>query len=319
MISNKTRILIRILFTAAILLVISDLVLDKLLPVKLNNRPPVSEHEADSVFLNTLNSFGIEFQWLTKKGSKYTARIPLDIPSEVIMMDISHSFSNRNLTVNSVELIRGSKSRMILHSGNDEVLSVEFIYDKTKKRKISTISFILLDAGKLNEKVFNDLLNGYDNFNIALVPSRKNREIASLLASKGKEYSLLINSDINELEYKLDDKFSDRKLKITVETITAHFSKAVYFILDDITSIYSKRVNNILENELNKRKIRYRHLNDFNYIPELSSPEELLAYVDMPGDQVFTINAADFIRYKNGLSSIRKRGIKVSNLSALVL
>jgi hypothetical protein len=273
MISTKSKLLLKSLFAVALLLLISDLVLQKLYPDTVNSSSIISEEEADSVFLSTVTAFGIEHQWLTRKGHKYTAKIPVDIPAEIIMLDLSQTFSSRNFSISSKEIVRGSKSVMMLHSNDDEVLSVEFIYDKTKKRKISTISFILLNAEKLNEKAVTELINGYDNFNIALVPSRKNREFASLLASKGKEYSLLINNDINELEYKLDDKFSDRKLKITIETITAHFNKAVYFLLDDITSIYSGRVDSILQNEFNKRKIRFKYLESFHHIPDLSSSE----------------------------------------------
>jgi hypothetical protein len=315
----NSRYLLKVLFAVAIFLLISELILEKLLPGANKDALAVSHEEADSVFLKTINDFGIEPQWLSKKGEKYTARIPADVPSELILLDLSESFKKKKITISSKEVIKGSTTFMELTSGEDKILSVEFIYDKQKKRNISTLSFILLNTQRLGEKETAELLNLTDNYTIALIPSKKNRALAALLSEKGKEYALLINRNINELEYKLDDKFSDRKLIITFQTITSHFPKAGYYILDDITENYSERVNDLVQRELNKRKMKYKPLNDFKQIEDISSPEKFQDLIDVRGDQVFTINASDFLKYRDEFKSLRKRGIKVANLSAVVL
>jgi hypothetical protein len=208
---------------------------------------------------------------------------------------------------------------MELNSAGETVLSAEFIYDKNIKRKISTLAFILLNINRLNENEISGLLALTDNYTVALDPSTKNRDMSYLLKGKGKEYSLIINNNISELKYRLDDKFSDKKLTITIESITAHFPEAVYFILDDIPVIYSQRVDDLLHKEFDKRKMKYKYLKEFKQIRNISSPEEFREYINVHGDQVFTIDASEFLKYKDELKTLRKRGIKVSNLSALVL
>jgi hypothetical protein len=315
---SNPKLIIKVLFTAAVILLISNLLLDKFYGSKQSDAAEVSLIEADSVFLQTVRNFGIEDEWISKKGDNYSVKVPADVPSELMILDISHSFNNRNISVSSKEIVKGSKTLMKLHSDDQDVLSVEFIYDKTKRRRISSLSFILLKSERLNEKETAELLELTDHYSIALVPSRKNRSIAAMLSQKGKEFALLLNDDINELEYKLNDKFSDRKLIITIQTITAHFQGAVYFILDDITEIYSPRVNEILMKELDKRKIRYKSLKEFTQIKDIYSPGDFFTLVSTPGDHVFMIDASDFLKYKESLTSLRKRGIKVANLSAMV-
>jgi hypothetical protein len=319
MTSDTSKKIIKYLFAAALLLLLSDLVLEKLYPEAYKGTITVSNEEADSVFQTILITYGIEDQWLSRKGEKYTVRIPVDVPAELIMLDLSEYYRDKNAVVSSKELVKGTRSLMELNSAGETVLSAEFIYEKNIKRKISTLAFILLNINRLNENEISGLLALTDNYTVALDPSTKNRDMSYLLKGKGKEYSLIINNNISELKYRLDDKFSDKKLTITIESITAHFPEAVYFILDDIPVIYSQRVDDLLHKEFDKRKMKYKYLKEFKQIRNISSPEEFREYINVHGDQVFTIDASEFLKYKDELKTLRKRGIKVSNLSALVL
>jgi hypothetical protein len=307
-----TKKILKVLFALVILLLISELVIEKLYSTDSDHTTVINKEEADSVFLKILDNFGIEQQWITKKGNNYIIKIPADVPSEIIMLDLSEYFRGRDLSLQAQEIVRNTKSFMTLVSDETVVLSAEFIYDKKISRNLSTLSFVILNAENLSETDINELTNLTDNFTIALVPSKKNRALAELLFKKGKDYSVLINSSINELEYKIDDKFSDKKIKITFQTITSHFPKAGYFILDDLPTVYSGRVATLLDQELTKRKIRYRFLNNYKKIEEITSASRFLSLIDHPGDKVFVMEASDFLKYKQGLSSLRKKGIRIT-------
>jgi hypothetical protein len=318
MIEKKYILTLRILFALAIILLASELLVSKIFPGSYHLlKPVVTEEKADSAVVQILSDFGVNKKEYTRKNNKYIVSLPYDLPSELISLDIIQMFKEHDLTIKSRELKKGSQSELKLFSDEENILTIEFTYDYSRRRYISAFAFILVNPENLSQSELSDIINSQENFSLALYPSKKNRLLAGSLNSIGKQYSLIINNKINELEYKLDDKFSDRKIKITFQTIISHFHSSVLYIVDDISGDISPRVVSILKNELGRRKIKYHSLNDFEYLRDFSGNNILGKYLEMKKEQVFIIEAGEFGNLKNEITRLRKRGLRIANVSAI--
>ena len=303
-----------VLFAVSLFLLITYLVLEKIYTAPVENKPSVSSVAADSVFRSVLSDFGIKESWLSRQKNNYTVRLPLDVPAELIQLDIINQFPGKDFVLRSREIKKNKRSDMEVYSGGDLLYSAEFIYDKACLRETKEVSFILMNFDDLSDDEAAKLLNSTEYFAVALIPSRENRWLGDSLVKLGKNYVLLLDDNISELEYQIDDKFSDRKLMTTFLTIADNFKQAVFFLLDDIASQYSVRVNNFLLNELKKRKIRFYLLHDLPLIDRNYPPKDLQAIYNHAG--IILMDASEFMQKEDEFKSMRKKGIRLVNISA---
>lgn len=308
---EQSKKILKYLFAAAILLLISYLVLEKIYPDSKTGGVPVTEQEAELSFERTLYEYGIKKSWYEKQENLYIVKLPDDVPSELIIMDLSDKLNSRNLSINSKEAVKNRKTRTEIYSDGALILSADFITDKSLRREVQTVSFIIMNADELNNDEMLRLLKTSENFALALIPSKSSRSFADTLAFFNKRFVVLINDEISGLEYALDDKFSDKKLVTTIKTIAGNFGSALFFILDDIPAQFSQRVNNIIKKELDKKKIRYRHLKDYVMINEDLSFLNAENILSSGKNRTFCINAVDFNNVLDKIRMMRKRGIRI--------
>lgn len=311
MIEKKYKNTFIVLFSIVIVLLVLELIVEKLYPGT-KDKPLISYAEADSVLVNVLNDFGFRTEWYKKKADAYYVTLPDDLPSELVMLELREYLKDKDFKVESSEVIKGSNSVMKLYSGGDKVLSVFFSYDKTKKRHTSEISFLLLNPDKLSESEKTELLKSQDKFAAALYPSKTNRDFAGALANNGKEYVIIINDDIDELEYRLDDKFSDKKLLITIQTIISQFSQTAFYIIDDESEL-SARVVSILQKEMSKRNIKHYPLSHFTVLSDFTDGQQLESVLNSYSDknEIFVVEAGSYIVLKDDIKYLRKKGFRI--------
>jgi len=310
--------IISLLFVLSILLLMTDLVIGKLYPdINKNSLKAISEEEADTLFENTLENFGIEREWYNKTGEKYSIRLPVDLPAELIVLDITDNMADKNVEVHSRELVKGSRSLLEIISDGETVLTGEFIYDKTKARRSSYVSFIVLNSEYLNISDYNTLISLPEKFTYAFIPAKRNRWLADSISLRGKEYSVLLNGEIDELEYRLDEKFSDNKIRTTIQSIISHFPLAEFYIIDNSSDFYSPRVKNLIEKEFKRRRISYHPIHDFFVLEEQSFNDGIEKYLTAYRERGFLIQASDYLNLNKELKQLRKRGYKFTSLSAL--
>ncbi len=316
MIIDQSKKILKYLFAAAVFLLISYLVIEKIYPDSRTSRIPVKEQEAELLLERTLHEFGIKKSWYKKQENLYTVKLPDDVPSELIVMDLSDKLNGRDVSFDSKEVLKNRKTVTEIYSDDELLLSAEFITDKSIRRESQTVSFIIMNSDELGSEEILRLLKTSENFAIALIPSKSSRALADTLAAFNKKFVVLLNDDISGLEYALDDKFSDKKLITTIKTITDNFRSALFFVLDDISSLYSSRVNEILTKELAKRKISYRRLRDYIIVDEDISSLNIENLLSTGNSRTFCINASDFSKIVDRIGMMRKRGIRIDLPSA---
>jgi hypothetical protein len=314
---DSKKSLLRILFVTSLILLVSELVLEKLYPgVSVSAENSFSEPAADSVFRDLLSDFGLHDSWIKKKQENYIIKLPADLPAEVLLLDLSDRFRNSGVDLESKEILKGSRSLLKIDSNDSWTIQAEFSYDKSLRRETSSISFLLTGLEELKQAEKNFLLNSQENFTVAVTPSKANRNIADILKNRRKEYALLLNNEVDELEYRVDDKFSDKKIKTTIQTIFAHFEEAAFIILDKNSEHLSPRVTKLIENEIGRRKMKYYFLNHFKSTADIGNTA-LKDMIVKGEDLVLTIKAVEYLQLSNQIINLRKMGYKFMNISAL--
>ena len=300
---RKTAALV--LFGAALLLLIANLVVgivedsSETLPGK----KEIKGSEIDSVYLFSLYSFGISKNWITeRKNSKinksYFVKVPTDLSIPVILVELNSNFMGSDVKIISEEKNFGGETETKLSLGNKVKLISKFSYDDKIHRRADTISFVLKDY-KLNDSNDSLMLNIPEPFSPLLKPSMQNFDISKFIAGKKKAYSILLDDNITEIKYRLQDNYSENRIKATLFTIIKTFSNAAFFVVDDKSDLYNSDVFKLIKNELDKRNIKFLKLNnlanlqyendvqiknDFdNLMKNMEDGESLILVVDYEG------------------------------------
>ena len=104
MISKKHKTIFGTLFSIVLLLLLSEIVIEKVFPGTAE-KPAVTKYEVDTVFINTLMNFGFKKEWYKLKDGSYYVSLPNDLPAELIMMDLAEYFKNIRIISNQLDKI----------------------------------------------------------------------------------------------------------------------------------------------------------------------------------------------------------------------
>ena len=319
--NNKSTL--QILFGAALILLIPNLVLD-IIENKNNSissKTELSSAEIDSLFRLSLHSFGLLDDWIkVSKSSKvdksYKVKIPKDLSIPVILVEINSNFWESEVTISSVEKIFSGRTILEIKSKDEIKLRADFDYDKSIFRSAGTAAFIL-ENFELSSFEDSSLLDIPEPYSPLLIPSTENLILCKFIIDKQKTFSLLLNDDIPELKYKLKDSYSQNRLKGSLRSIINDFSSATYFFIDDRSDLFNSSVFSYLKDELAKRKIKILKLSnlqklDFSEINVLISSFDTFMKNTREGESItFLISADNFIHLLPEIMSYGKIGYKI--------
>ncbi len=330
--SDKKK-LIQVLFISAITLLVIDFAAGKLFePVKEKDHISISLPEADSLFKSSLKSLGIDEKLIRlkkKKGSQetkdYRVTVPDDLPIPLIVMEVKNKFEQSDVKINFNEKKIGGKTNLTIANNDDEIiLSSEFDYDKTIFRSGGHIAFVLEGFDKLDEQNIRVLLSAPEQFGILLTPSKNNKKLADSLSRYRKEYLVLFNDDITELEFKLSESYTPKRLDGSLKSIIENFGRSVCITIDEQSDLYKSEVNEYLKKYFESRKISFV-LKKSMIQPEGSSAddkiksfEDKLDLLSLGGTKIFLIRADEFLSYLPSIVKYRKVGYKFVNPSEVL-
>ena len=311
-----------ILFGAAIILLISNLVLnftDNENNLK-SNKTTLRSGEIDSLFLLSLHSFGLLDDWIKKNESSkveylYKVKIPNDLSIPVILAEINSNFWESGVQINSVEKIFSGRTILEIKLEDEIKLSAIFDYDKKISRTTGTAAFIL-ENFELSSIEDSLLLEIPEPFSPLLIPSTENLSLSQFVIYKQKTYSILLNDDIPELKYKLKGSYSENRLKGSLLSIINDFSSATYFFIDDESDLFNSSVFSYLKSELVKRKIKIVKLNHLQRLNVsdikglISSFDNFMKNTGEGGSITFLISAENFKKLLPEIKRYRKVGYK---------
>jgi hypothetical protein len=318
--NNKS--ILPILFGAAIILLISNLVLNIADNEKtiISNKTALSNVQIDSLFHLSLHSFGLHDSWIKKsKSSKikylYKVKIPNDLSIPVILAEINSNFWKSGVTINSMEKIFSGRTILEIKLEEEIKLRAYFDYDKNIFRSAGKAAFIL-KSFELSGFEDSLLLEIPEPFSPLLIPSTENLILSKFIIDKQKTYSILLNDDMPELKYKLKDSYSETRLKGSLLSIINDFSSATYFFIDDQSDLFNSSVFSYLKNELVKRKIKIVKLSniqslDFSDIKVLISSFDNFMKNTGEGESItFLISAENYRNLIPEIKRYRKVGYK---------
>jgi hypothetical protein len=324
--SDKNKI-IHVLFIFAVLFLAANLLFDKLHGKKPAENTELSIEEINIRFNNALSNLGMSEDWIKKKKEDedhtvLQVQVPNDLPVALILQEMNNVFKPDETEFHSIEKTIGGKTILNISSGNEIKLTAEFSYNKKIRRKTVRIGFLVTGLG-VKEETDSLLLNYPESFAALLIPSRSSAEFVKKTARYNKEYIVYLNDEITELGFKLSDSYSERRLKNSIRSIVGSFSKAIFFLVDDNSNLYSSSIFPFIKDEIEKRKIRLVEQSRFKWLT--NTPEENLAsnfslkLESIAGgeDELFIISSSDLVSLQNETASYRKRGYKFTNPSAL--
>jgi hypothetical protein len=320
------KTIINILFISAVSLLLLNLISDKLFSEeKITEKAELTSAEIDSVFRSALFNLGIHEDWIKKHKAnpeKLSVQIPMDLPAVLILSELNNIFDTSAVKIKSVEKKIGGSTMISFISGEEEKLYADLIYNDKIKRKRVRIGFIVKGDGP-DAETDSILLDYPEQFALLIHPSDASKNLVKKITSSGKEYIIYLNDEIKELEFKLDEDYSDHRLKNSVREIVGTFPGALFFMIDDRSSLYSSKVLPLLKDELEKRKIklteesRYNNLNITEGDNLTEQLNQTLNSLETGEDKLLIISSLNFLKLNNEFAKYRKLGFRFTNPSTL--
>ena len=267
---NSRKIIIA-LFVTVVILLLANLTLEILWGEKVpkpENKKKIGLTGIERIFNESLVNLGIEKNWIDlqkkrkvsssvykKNYISYSIAIPSDLPITVVLNEIFISFKNYNVKIKSEEQKINGKTILKISSGNNLKLAGEFFYDKSISRNAGSIGIFITGITKLTDEKLKTILSIPETFELLLIPSKESSHILKTLKEYKKGYGILLNDDINDLEFKLSSNYSTGRLKSSVRNILGKFPGSSVFIIDNNSKLFSSDIYSMLKEEFTKRKL----------------------------------------------------------------
>ena len=332
------RTSVQILLGIIILLLLSNIIYKKYVMVKMPaEKMEVSSKFIKEKFLTSVNSFGLKKEWIVqtkysgdqKKPDStiysYKISVPQDLPIPVILNEINSSLKDENVEVISKEEKINGKSLLSIYSQNNLKLIASFSFIEEMRRKAGYIGIIVSGLENLNDDDVNQTLNFPEQFGYLIVPSKQSEEFVKKQLKSKKEYIILLNDDIEELKYKLEDNYSEPRLKSSIRSIIGSFSKAAFILVDDNSNIFKSSIFNFLTNEFAKRKIKLIKKSSLLDITAESQNQMQSTFSNLVKSsnenwgKVIIVPADNFSLIEEEIIKLRKIGYKFINPSQILL
>lgn len=322
--SKKTAL---ILFGVVLILLVLNIVVKKITedgePPK--NREPLSGVEIDHLFHTALKNYGFSENWVIRKKirnisddslySAYLVKIPKNLPIPLMILEMQDLFWDDDVNVSAEEFTPTNKTIIKLSSQNHLKLAAEFVYDENTIRAYGTVSFLVYDFPTEDNNKIDELLKTPEPFYVILLPAESSKNQINKLNKSNKRYAILLDDNIEELDYKLDEKYSEDRLKRSIREIVGTFSNAVFFIVDDRSNLFESEKYKFIENEFRKRNIKIVYksklsLLDANSLNVDGKFQDFMLTVQKNDEKVLLVSADEFLSIAQLIPSYRKIGYK---------
>ncbi len=281
--------------------------------------------QIDSVFLFHLNEYGINSKWVQKKNGKkysdslksyYKVKLPKDVNIPEFINSFVLKFNPQKLKFKISELKINGKTEILGFADNKLKFKALVDYAKNLQRRKITLSFLISDFADLSNSDKSELLSAPFPITLILVPSKESAEFISEINRNKKAYSVLINDDLTESDFKLNDNLPKLLLKNSIKNIKKNFSAAKIYLVDKKSNLYNSATFSFIKNEFKRNKITLNYFNQFILLFN-KSIDEIISILkfhyesnDLSVGRIFILTANKFLKLKKKLGTFRKKGIK---------
>ncbi len=289
------------------------------------NREVLSGIEIDRSFHSALKNYGFSDNWISKRKIKnisgdslfaaYSVKVPKDVPIQLLILELKNIFWDDDVLVEAEEITAGKKSLVKLSSENKLKLAAEFAYDESVIRQFGTVAFLVNDLPLQDEEILNSFLKTPELFYTVLTPKEESKKRLSQISKAGKRFTLMLDDNITELNYKLSDSYSDDKIKKSIKEIAGTFYNAAFFIIDDKSDLFESKKYSLIHSELLKRGITLVKLSKFETLSSskiniADKFQDFMLTVKKNDEKILLVSANDFLIISTIIPSYRKTGYK---------
>ena len=158
-----------------------------------------------------------------------------------------------------------------------------------------------------------------------LKPTTDNIKLVKYINDVRKTYSIFIDDDIPESKYRLNETYSQKRLKSSLQSILKVFPDASFFLIDDNSDFFASPSFNYIKLEIEKRKISVLlssnliHLNYDDEIQLENSFDNYLMEIGEGESSLFILSADGFRILLPEIERYRKTGVKIVHPSELII
>lgn len=319
----------RYLFVVAISLLLIAIVLDSYISIDKPElkKKEITSLEADSLFKQALKNYGIteSFIYVKKnkanpKDSVYSVKVYQDVPISLLLLEIENLFFPTIAKIQSQEEAIGGKTITRIILNNHTIITAEFISNNNLVREKGRIGFVVYN---LDYSVDNSsLLNTPEQIIFLLIPSEESKKFIGKILSAGKRYALLINDEIQDLNYKIDESYPVKRNKKSFENLFKHFPSAAFIAIDDKSDLYNSEIRDFILKELDWRKAFYIKLSQFDLFDSYSGSTEsafgeMIKAMNKNESKIILINSKNFNELLPLIPSYRKVGYRFVSATEL--
>lgn len=329
---KKTFIAV-ILFVLTLAAVAGNILLrETSLIVPLEKKEIIGE-ELNARFLSSLKNFGLKDEWIKsikklKSDSdslfrSYQVAVPKDLPIPLLIREINLLLEKDSVITRVKEKKIAGQTVINISSGGDAKLRVEFDYKDNILRRAGKIGILLDGYANLEPVYAKEILLLPEIFAVIMIPSKFSASYIDTVISNGKEFVLLLNDDINELDYKFSSRYSEKRLKTSMDKLVNSFKRSIFFLIDDASKLYSSPVYKFIDNQIQKSKLKHSKKSELLYLAgntqEITSRLRNAALGEsLDNPKLIVIPAAEYMNLIDTIMELRKIGCKFVNPSEII-
>lgn len=294
----------------------------------------LSKIELENIFWKTLDAYGIKANWVTKKkfhqadedsiSYQFIVTIPQDLPIPLIIKDINNIIRKDISASVSEEKKFFGDTELRIYSNEYLKLKALLIPDKNIVRDNKEISFLILDAMNLSDDDYKMFLFSKYPLCAVIVPDPENIPKADSLSKYSKEYSLILNNDIDDSKMKLSQEFGKEILKKSIKTILESFPKRNLIFVDENSTLFNSPIYNYVRDVFKSNgKIIY-HMSECIKLDQTDEEEmfsKLKFYIEdtTTNQKLFYTSFENFRKMIPVIEQYKKKGGKIIPVSRCYL
>lgn len=235
--------------------------------------PSLTKNEIENKFAITLSQFAISNEWIKKVFLKkklsdsldyvFDVSIPQDISIAILIKEINKSFINSHAKIETNEKANYGNSVLQIYSNDILKLQTNLTYSDKVIRDYAEYSFLVQTYFGDENFSWDELNRIYYNFTYLVIPSQKSLEAIN---NFNKQYAILIDDQITDKDYLLQEDFSKQKLINNIHSILISFGKDKKYLIDESSEIYSSKIFSFIRDEFAKKGIELISLQKYPHI-----------------------------------------------------
>lgn len=163
----------------------------------------------------------------------YRIELPQDISLLEFLEYIYEVFPHEKIVFETRESVINKKMSIGFYSGGYLKVVAEVEHNQKRIRQAFDISLLIEDAELTDSSKFYSLLKEPEKFTVLLEPSGHVIKMAHDIISARKNYELILNMNIEELKYRIDNGYSEKRLRATAANLRNDFPGKEIIIADE--------------------------------------------------------------------------------------